>query len=309
MKKRNNRRLLWGLAVVMVLLVFVFLSHWLAPLAARLNTLNSYYLLSWGAPAVFYEDIDRIGASFKLEPWRILGLQLPAFASVMPSDWQAAITPPQPQKPNNPVVSFPVAGGVVIYHSHASEGFVPTSGQARSKDFSKTVVELGGIIAGALEAKNIPVYHSQNFNDKVYNKSYAESRKIALEILESHPDVVLMLDLHRDGVGKTAEAGREITTATVNNRAAGQIMFVISSAHENWQKNNRVANDLHNLIEDKYPGLSRGIIIRLNSTYNQDLHPGAVLVEIGGHWNTLEEAVYGAQLFADILVEYFGGAQ
>lgn len=85
-------------------------------------------------------------------------------------------------------------------------------------------------------------------------------------------------------------------------------MFVLSSAHENWQKNNRIANDLHNLLEDKYPGLSRGILIRLNSTYNQDLHPGALLVEIGGHWNTLAEAVYGAELFAQVLAEYCGGA-
>jgi stage II sporulation protein P len=308
MKQVRFKQVLKRLVVIMVMLMFLFLSNWLAPLAAKRNTINSFYLLSWGAPAVFYEDIDGIGASFKLEPWRILGLQLPAFASVKPSDWQAIITPPQPQKPNKPV-SVPVAGGVVIYHSHASEGFVPSSGQARSIDFSKTVVELGRIIAGALEDKNIPVYQSQDYFDKVYNKSYAESRQFVLETLEARPDVVLMLDLHRDGVGKTAEAGREITTATVNSRPAGQIMFVISSAHENWQKNNRVANDLHNLTEDKYPGLSRGIIIRLNSTYNQELHPGAILVEIGGHWNTLEEAVYGAQLFAEILVEYFGGVQ
>jgi stage II sporulation protein P len=123
-----------------------------------------------------------------------------------------------------------------------------------------------------------------------------------------NPEVMLLMDIHRDGVGTTSASGRALTTATVNERRAGQIMFVISSSHGNWLKNQRIANDLHNLLENKYPGLSRGILVRRNATYNQDLHPAAILVEIGGHWNTLEEAIYGAELLAEILVDYYGGA-
>lgn len=308
MAKKKIRIVLWTLVIALILVVFILTSNSLAPLAAKHNTLNPYYLLSWGAPAVFYEDVDEIGASFKLEPWRLLGLQLPVFAGINPGDWQEVTWPP-PGKPENPVTTMPLQGGVAIYHSHASEAFVPSSGEARSEDFSQTVVQLGQVIADVLASKNIPVIHDRKYHDQAYNKSYVESRKTALALLTSAPDTLLLIDVHRDGVGKTAEAGRGVTTATINNKPAGQIMFVLSSAHENWQKNNRVANDLHNLLEDKYPGLSRGILIRLNSTYNQDLHPGAILVEIGGHWNTLDEAIYGAELFADILVEYFGGAR
>lgn len=308
MTRNKTRKFIWVLAITLLLVAFILTSNALAPLAAKHNTLNPYYLLSLGAPAVFYEDVDEIGAIFKLEPWRLLGLQLPAFAGIKPGEWQEVTWPP-PAKPENPVTTLPLQGRVAIYHSHASEAFVPSSGEARSENFSQTVVQLGQVIADVLASKGIPVIHDRKYHDQVYNKSYAESRQTALGILDTAPDVVLLIDVHRDGVGKTAEAGRAVTTTTINSRPAGQIMFVLSSAHENWQKNNRVANDLHNLLEDKYPGLSRGILIRLNSTYNQDLHPGAILVEIGGHWNTLEEAVYGAQLFADILVEYFGGAR
>ncbi|HBS94122.1 MAG TPA: hypothetical protein DEA85_08905 [Firmicutes bacterium] len=308
MAKSKPKKILWILVTFLSFILFAITSNFLAPLAAKHNTLNPYYLLSWGAPAVFYEDVDEIGASFKLEPWRLLGLQLPAFASISPEDWQE-VTWPSPGKPTNPAATLPLQGGVAIYHSHASEAFVPSSREARSENFSLTVVKLGQVISHVLEDSNIPVIHDSKYHDQVYNKSNVESRKTALAILESAPDTCLLIDVHRDGVGKTAEAGREVTTATVNSRPAGKIMFVISSAHENWQKNNRIANDLHNLLEDKYPGLSRGILIRLNSTYNQDLHPGAILVEIGGHWNSLEEAIYGAELFADILAVYFGGAQ
>ena len=35
------------------------------------------------------------------------------------------------------------------------------------------------------------------------------------------------------------------------------------------------------------------------SRYNQQLCPGSLLVEVGGHGNTLTEAVDGARLWAD----------
>ncbi|HOC06053.1 MAG TPA: stage II sporulation protein P [Bacillota bacterium] len=305
----NNKRKILGILLITLLLVlFIVASNGLAPAAARYNSLNPYYLLSLGAPGVFYEDIDALGPSFKLEPWRILGLQMPVFASIDPGEWQE-VTGKPPVNNVSPGPGLPRSGKVGIYHTHTSEAFVPTAGQARSEDFSQTVVCLGEVIAAKLTASNIPVIHVKKYHDPVYKNSYTESRKSAQEMLAAHPDISLIMDIHRDGVGKTAESGRKMTTATVNNLAAGRIMFVISSAHPDWQKNQRIANDLHNIIEEKYPGLSRGIVLRLDSAFHQDLHPGAILVEIGGHWNTLEEAIYGAELFADVLIEYYGGAR
>lgn len=305
---KNKKRFLWTALISLIAVLFIMASNVLAPLASRYNTFNPYYLLSWGAPGIFYEDIDEVGTSFKLEPWRILGMQLPAFASIDPGEWQEVTWKPPP-KAEAPGISLPRQGKVGIYHTHSSEAYIPTSGGARSEDFSQTVVNLGQVIAARLTENNIPVIHEKRYHDPVYKKSYTESRKTAQEMLAANPDISLIMDIHRDGVGKTAESGRKVTTAKINNYAAGQIMFVISSAHPDWQKNHWVANELHNLMEDKYPGLSRGIIMRLDSTFHQDLHPGAILVEIGGHWNTLDEAVYGAELFADVLIEYYGGAQ
>lgn len=50
------------------------------------------------------------------------------------------------------------------------------------------------------------------------------------------------------------------------------------------------------LVSD-YVSLARPIVLR-NSSYNQQLSPGYLLVEVGGHGNTLTEAVDGARLFA-----------
>ena len=292
----------------LLLLVFFFLSSWLSPIVAEHLTLNPYYFISWGAPAVFHEDIDDDSAILKLEPWRILGLQLPAVASIKPTDW--AVTVPVTPSPL-PVIPDPPrhTSAVGIYHSHASEAFVPSSGEARSEDFSQTVVRLGKEIEQILTANGIDVVHSEEYHDRIYNHSYTASRKTAQDMLSQESNIALLMDVHRDGIGATSAQGRAITTSTVQGQEAGKIAFVISTEHQEWQKNFMVANDLHNMLENKYPGLSRGIITKARATYHQDLHQGAVLVEVGGHWNTMEEAVFGAQLFADVLVDYIRGGR
>lgn len=297
------------IAGFMVLFVSFILSRWLAPLVTERVSLNPFNFLSWGAPAIFHEDVDVTSSMLKLEPWRLLGLQLPAVAGIRPTDWVEVTVPPEPAEPGvfNPEPPLFDVGTVAIYHTHASEAFVPSCGEARSTDFSQTVVRLGATIEEILTAQGISVLHNEDYHDREYNKSYINSRKTALQMLNQEPDTILLLDIHRDGVGTTSVSGRAATTCTIQGKQAGQIMFVVSTAHENWQKNFRVANDLHNLLEDKYPGLSRGILSRANSTFHQDLHSGAVLIELGGHWNTLGEAIYGAELLADVLADYCRG--
>ncbi|HOB35105.1 MAG: stage II sporulation protein P [Firmicutes bacterium] len=305
MRKEKLRKLAWSLAAVLTMAALLIVSHWLAPIVAGANSLNPYYFLSWGAPALFHEDVDSAGALIKLEPWRLLGLQLPVFAAIKPGEWEEPVVVQPPGDGDEK--TRPTGDAVAIYHTHASEAFVPTSGQPRSEDFSQTVVTLGRVIKERLESRGIAVIHSEEYHDISYGQSYAKSRQTAEAMLSREPSLRLLLDLHRDGVGATSASGRAVTTCTIDGRRAGQIMFVVSTAHANWTENYRVANDLHNILENKYPGLSRGILSRENSTYNQDLHPGAVLVEIGGHWNTLDEAVYGAELFAAAVAEYMEG--
>lgn len=286
------------------------LSNFIAPAVAGSADVNHYYFLSWGAPALFHEEIDEVGAMVKLEPWRLLGLQLPAFAGIDPGQRQEVVVPPMEDSISpTPDPVFSGSGVVAIYHSHTSEAFRPTSGKDRTTDFSQTVVELGKIIAERLKSEGIRVAHNQTFHnlENEYDQSYEKSKVTMSEMLTQEPGILLFLDVHRDGVGDTTEEARAVTTATIEGKEAGKILFVLSTAHEDWHKNQRVANDLHNILEDKYPGLSRGILLRSDSIFNQDMHPGAVLVEVGGHWNSLDEAIYGAQLFADALVNYLGG--
>lgn len=36
-------------------------------------------------------------------------------------------------------------------------------------------------------------------------------------------------------------------------------MFVVGAEHENHEKNLKFASELHYILEEKYPGLSRGV--------------------------------------------------
>jgi stage II sporulation protein P len=49
------------------------------------------------------------------------------------------------------------------------------------------------------------------------------------------------------------------------------------------------------MMEQLYPGLTRPIYFCYRK-YNMDLSPGALLLEFGSNANTLEEAVYSAEL-------------
>ena len=53
---------------------------------------------------------------------------------------------------------------------------------------------------------------------------------------------------------------------------------------------------------------SHGIIIKWNRFYNQDVSPGALLIEIGGHANTVQQAVRAGQYAAKALAALFDGS-
>ena len=81
-----------------------------------------------------------------------------------------------------------------------------------------------------------------------------------------------------------------------------QVMLVVGTdgggaQHPYWIDNLALAVRFQQELVSDYVSLARPIVLR-NSSYNQQLSPGYLLVEVGGHGNTLTEAVDGARLFA-----------
>jgi len=172
---------------------------------------------------------------------------------------------------------------VLIYHTHTTESFLPLTGEAFSTNLEKTVVALGDYLTEILEKEyGIPVLHYCEVFDIPRRSAYEKARPSVKKVLEEHPSIEFVLDVHRDGVS------RNITTASINGRETGRILFVLGSNHQEWNNNLRFALFLQEALEQISPGISRGIR-KQPFTYNQHLHNRSLIVEIGGHENSLEE--------------------
>ena len=150
-------------------------------------------------------------------------------------------------------------------------------------------------IESKIEKRSMKDYLTKNKLD--YKYSYSASRSYAKEELKNN-DYKILIDLHRDSTKY------KYTLFEDNNKKYARIMFVLGNNYKNYKKNEEFMNNLNNRITKKYKGLSRGIYVRKSGRFNQDLSDRAILVELGGVDNTLEEINNTLEVFARVLSEY-----
>lgn len=143
-----------------------------------------------------------------------------------------------------------------------------------------------------------------NVNGWNYSKSYNASRYYLDEAIKKYPNLKLIIDLHRDAIEYNA------STVTINDKKYAKVLFVVGLDYENYQPNLDLANSLNNLINSKYPGLSRGVLKKsgknVNGIYNQDLKNNIVLIECGGYQNNIDEVMNTMIALSDIIKIYLG---
>ena len=66
----------------------------------------------------------------------------------------------------------------------------------------------------------------------------------------------------------------------------------------------RYNKKLNSILNKNYKTLSRGILYREDVIFNQDLSPYAILLEVGGVDNTIEEVNNSLEAFSLVLKEY-----
>ena len=220
----------------------------------------------------------------------------------MPLDWD--LTGPEPT--------------VLIYHSHATESYTPSPGEDyqesspfRTLSDDYNMVSIGARVAEILEAGGITVIHDRQLHDHPsYNTSYNSSRASMQQYLEQYPSIRLVLDLHRDASGDNSN--QMTTSATVNGERSAQLMLVIAAGTSarpvpRWQENLALGLKLHVQLERTAPGICRYVNLR-SSRFNQDLCPGALLVEVGAAGNTHPEALTAAEVLAQGILALSKGA-
>jgi len=226
--------------------------------------------------------------------------------------------PPAAVETQSPVLSTGSKKVAFIYHSHSRESWLPElkdKGITEAKyaeDAEMNITLVGERLAEQLEERGVGATHSKtDYPTAVkgynWNFSYKYSRQTVVSAMASNKELTYFFDIHRDS------QRREITTTEIDGKSYAQVYFIIGLRNENWEKNEAFATSIHNALEDKYPGLSRGIWGKGqkdgNGEYNQSLSENSVVIEIGGPENTLEESYRTADALAGVIAELYWQAE
>ena len=199
---------------------------------------------------------------------------------------------------------------VYLYNTHQLEEYKQENQE--SYNVTPNVMMLSYIVREKLNDKGIPTIVEENDVSaflQANNWSYASSYKVTKLLMEDaktkNPTLKYFIDLHRDSVSKS------ISTATIAGKNYAKILFIIGLENPNYQENLTVTTTINNMLEEKYPGITRGIYKKegkgVNGVYNQDFDKNTILFEVGGPENTIEEVLNTADAISTVLAEYIKG--
>ena len=207
---------------------------------------------------------------------------------------------------------------VLILHTHTTESYtqlhenyVETS-DYRTLDEGYNMLSIGQRVQEILEENGISVIQDRLLHDyPSYNGSYTDARKAIRQHLEENPSIRLVLDLHRDATD--GESGQLRTVANLGSETSAQLMLVMGTdaggqTHPDWEQNLSLALKLQAQLERQTPGITRPTILRAQR-FNQDLSPGALLVEVGAAGNSHAEALLAAEELAKAIVALSRGTE
>ena len=202
---------------------------------------------------------------------------------------------------------------VLILHTHTTESYTQSeemyiaSSSYRTLEEDHNMLSIGDAVAEILEKNGIGVIHDRTVHDyPSYNGSYTRTRETMTAYLRQYPSIQLVLDLHRDASGS---GGKQLRTlATVDGEASAQLMFVVGTNYDAWQENLALAAKLHVQLERQSSGIMRPVSLR-SQRFNQDLHPAALLVEVGAAGNTRAEALRAAGELAEAIAALSAGTK
>lgn len=200
---------------------------------------------------------------------------------------------------------------VLILHTHTTESYTktgetyPETADYRTLEEHYNMLSIGAQVARLLAQQGIRVIHDRTIHDyPSYNGSYTHARKTIQSYLTRYPGIRLILDLHRDAAD---DSGRQLRTlAETNGSPCAQLMVVIGTGHKLYQENLSLGLKLHAQLEQQSPGITRPLQLR-SQRFNQDLLPGALLVEVGAAGNSHQEALAAARQLAMAVIALSGG--
>lgn len=203
---------------------------------------------------------------------------------------------------------------IYIYHTHGGSEYFCNS---KSGEISDSIVGVGDELTKELEKLGYGVIHDRHRYDWIngsldrsfaYNKSLDALKKT----LKENPEIKVVIDLHRDSVGKGKHTYTEINgkkTAVVmffngmSRTASGPIGYLYNP---NLTGNLAFSLQLKCTAMEYYDGFTKPIYLK-GYRYNLHLRERSLLIELGNENNTVEEAKNAAMPLANILDHVLSG--
>ena len=195
---------------------------------------------------------------------------------------------------------------IYIYNSHQTEEYETST--VLDYSIKPTVMISNYILKETFDNNNYQTYVEErsikdilNNNAWKYSYSYNASRILLEERKQEFSSLKYFIDIHRDSLEKNK------TTIEINGKSYAKLIFLIGLENSNYQANLEFTTKINNLINERYPNLSKGIYKKggagVNGIYNQDFSPYAILLEVGGYQNTPIEVLNSTLAFAECFME------
>jgi stage II sporulation protein P len=151
---------------------------------------------------------------------------------------------------------------ILIVHTHYNECYTPSDGLTYTKSSThhtensqRNMLRIGEIVTDYLNSRGIGTVQIRK--EVSYASAYKKLRPTIEDYIEQYPNVQMVIDIHRDSVA-ASNGDAYKTSATINGQEMAQLMFVCGTGgNEHWKENLGLQVRLHNMIENRYPGLMR----------------------------------------------------
>ncbi|MBR4618607.1 MAG: stage II sporulation protein P [Bacilli bacterium] len=195
---------------------------------------------------------------------------------------------------------------VYLYNSHQTEEYAKTTLAEYSVNptvfindyIMQDILNKNGFLT-LVEERSIT--EIRNLNGWNYAGCYKASRILMEDAKKNNNSLKYFIDIHRDSLP------HDKTTIVINGEVFAKIIFLIGLENSNYQENLKFTEEINKKVEEKYPGLSKGIYKKggpgVNGIYNQDFSDYTILIEIGGNENTITEVMNTTVAISEILSE------
>ncbi|MEG2290771.1 MAG: stage II sporulation protein P [Clostridium sp.] len=191
---------------------------------------------------------------------------------------------------------------ILLYHTHTMEAYAEAAG-GQTDNVDANIVGVGEVLVKELEENyGISVVHDKtNYTTPHYPTAYDRSRIGLQKYLSEYNDFKLVIDLHRDGVDD-----KSLVTTTLNDQTLSKFLFVTAQNNSNYDANAKVVEDLYNIGNELFPEIIKPTRIFPSgyNGFNQEFANGSMIIEVGAHTNTAQEARLTAKYIARIIAEY-----